>query len=163
MFDFFGGVPRLIVPDSLKSGVNTASFYAPEVNRSCGMMAAHYGVGILPPRPRKPRNKEKVEAEVRLAQPDILGRLRHQTFFSLSDCNVAIRSRPRRPIFEGSAGHAPPRPASGQGLRRHARVSTSVEPQGTGYQDRPWQLMRSGKNGLSGALDRLQLPPASRV
>ena len=49
MFRFFGGVPRLIVPDNLKSGVHKASFYDPEINRSYGMMAAHYGVGILPP------------------------------------------------------------------------------------------------------------------
>lgn len=34
MFRFFGGVPRLIVPDNLKSGVSSASFYDPEINRS---------------------------------------------------------------------------------------------------------------------------------
>lgn len=55
MFRFFGGVPRLIVPDNLKSGVNRACFYDPEINRSYGMMTSHYGVGVLPARPRKPR------------------------------------------------------------------------------------------------------------
>ncbi|MHC2738949.1 transposase [Bradyrhizobium liaoningense] len=54
MFRFFGGVPRLVVPDNLKSGVHRASFYDPEINRSYGMMASHYGVGVLPARPRKP-------------------------------------------------------------------------------------------------------------
>jgi transposase len=57
MFRFFGGVPRLLVPDNLKSGVHKASFYDPEINRSYGMMAAHYGVGVLPARPRKPCDK----------------------------------------------------------------------------------------------------------
>ena len=38
---------RLVVPDNLKSGVHRASFYDPEINRSYGMMASHYGVGIL--------------------------------------------------------------------------------------------------------------------
>lgn len=90
MFRFFGGVPRLIVPDNLKSGVHKASFYDPEINRSYGMMAAHYGVGVLPARPRKPRDKAKVESGVRFAQSYILGRLRHQTFFSLAECNTAI-------------------------------------------------------------------------
>ncbi len=90
MFRFFGGVPRLIVPDNLKSGVNRASFYDPEINRSYGMMAAHYGVGILPARPRKPKDKSKVENGVRFAQTCILGRLRHQTFFSLAEANAAI-------------------------------------------------------------------------
>jgi transposase len=92
MFRFFGGVPRLIVPDNLKSGVHKASFYDPEINRSYGMMAAHYGVGVLPARPRKPRDKAKVEAGVRFAQSYVLGRLRHQTFFSLAECNTAIAS-----------------------------------------------------------------------
>lgn len=90
MFAFFGGVPRLIVPDNLKSGVNHASFYDPEINRSYGRMASHYGVGVLPARPRKPRDKAKVENGVRFAQTCILGRLRHRTFFSLAEANEAI-------------------------------------------------------------------------
>ena len=90
MFRFFGGVPRLIVPDNLKSGVNHASFYDPEINRSYGMMASHYGVGVLPARPRRPKDKAKVENGVRFAQTCILGRLRRQTFFSLAEANAAI-------------------------------------------------------------------------
>ncbi|MDI2075050.1 transposase [Bradyrhizobium japonicum] len=90
MFRFFGGVPRLVVPDNLKSSVHRASFYDPEINRSYGMMASHYGVGILPARPRKPRDKAKVEAGVRFAQTYILRRLRRQTFFSLAEANAAI-------------------------------------------------------------------------
>ena len=90
MFRGFGGVPRLVVPDNLKSGVHKASFYDPEINRSYAMMAAHYGVGILPTRPRRPRDKAKVEAGVRFAQSAILGRLRRQRFFSLAEVNAAI-------------------------------------------------------------------------
>jgi len=90
LFRFLGGVPRLVVPDNLKSAIHKASFYDPELNRSYGMMAHHYGVGILPARPRKPRDKAKVEAGVRFAQTYILGRLRRQTFFSLAECNAAI-------------------------------------------------------------------------
>jgi hypothetical protein len=52
---------------------------------------AHYKVGMLPGRPRKPRDKAKVEAGVRFAQTYILGRLRHRTFFSLAECNAAIK------------------------------------------------------------------------
>src|SRR5271165_1365977 len=54
-------------------------------------MAAHYEIGILPARPRRPRDKAKVEAGVRFAQSYILGRLRNLTFFSLAECNAAIR------------------------------------------------------------------------
>jgi transposase len=91
MFRFFNGAPKLLVPDNLKSGVNKASFYDPEINRTYGAMAAHYSVGILPARPHKPRDKAKVEAGVRFAQSYILGRLRAQTFFSLAECNEAIK------------------------------------------------------------------------
>jgi len=90
MFRFFGGVPKLLVPDNLKSGVHKASFYDPEINRTYGKMADHYGVGVLPARPYKPRDKAKVEAGVRFAQSYILGRLRRLTFFSLAECNEAI-------------------------------------------------------------------------
>jgi transposase len=90
MFRFFGGVPKLLVPDNLKSGVNKASFYDPEINRTYGAMAFHYSVGVLPARPYKPRDKAKVEAGVRFAQAYILGRLRRQIFFSLAECNAAI-------------------------------------------------------------------------
>jgi transposase len=92
MFRFYGAAPRLLVPDNLKSGVNKPSFYDPEVNRSYGAMAAHYSVGILPARPGRPRDKAAVEAGVRFAQSYILGRLRNVAFFSLAECNAAIRA-----------------------------------------------------------------------
>lgn len=53
-------------------------------------MAAHYQVGVLPMRPRKPKDKAAVEVGVRVAQYYILGRLRNVTFFSLAECNEAI-------------------------------------------------------------------------
>jgi transposase len=56
MFRLYGAAPRLLVPDNLKSGINKASFYDPEVNRTYGAMAAHYSVGVLPARSRKPRD-----------------------------------------------------------------------------------------------------------
>jgi transposase len=90
MFAFFRGCPRLVVPDNLKSGIHKPSFYDPEINRSYARLAAHYRVGILPARPRKPRDKAKVEAGVRFAQSYILGRLRHLTFFSLAECQTAV-------------------------------------------------------------------------
>jgi transposase len=91
MFDFIQGCPRLLVPDNLKAGVNKASFYDPEINRTYGRMAEHYGIGIVPARPYRPRDKAKVEAGVRVAQFYILGRLRNRTFFSLAEGNQAIR------------------------------------------------------------------------
>jgi len=55
--DWIGSHVRFLVPDNLKSGVKKASFYHPEINRSYGRMTEHYTVGVLPARPRKPRDK----------------------------------------------------------------------------------------------------------
>jgi transposase len=90
MFNMLGGVPKLVVPDNLKSAIHKASFYDPEVNRTYGTLAAHYGIGVLPARPRRPKDKAKVEAGVLFAQRYILGRLRNRSFFSLAEANRAI-------------------------------------------------------------------------
>jgi len=63
MFRFFGGAPKLLVPDNLKSGVSKPSFYDPEINRTYGAMAAYYSVGILPARPGKPRIRPRSRLE----------------------------------------------------------------------------------------------------
>ena len=90
-FEFLGGVPELLVPDNLKSGVLHPSFYEPEIHPSYQDLARHYDTAILPARVRKPRDKAKVEAGVLLAQRWILARLRHRKFFSLGELNAAIR------------------------------------------------------------------------
>lgn len=56
-FEFFAGTSLLVVPDNLKSGVKTPCYYEPELNRTYGDLAIHYGVGILPARPYRPRDK----------------------------------------------------------------------------------------------------------
>ena len=87
----FGGAPRAIVPDNLKSGVKRAHRYEPELNPAYQDFAEHYGVAILPARVRKPRDKAKVESGVLVVERWILARLRNRTFFSLGELNAAIR------------------------------------------------------------------------
>ena len=89
---FLGGVPKALVCDNLKAGVTAASRYEPGVNRTYQDLAAHYGATIVPARPRKPRDKAKVEAAVLIVQRWILARLRNRRFFSLTELNVAIRT-----------------------------------------------------------------------
>lgn len=88
---FLSGVPRAIVCDNLKAGVTTASRYEPGVNRTYLDLAGHYGTAIVPTRPRKPRDKAKVEAAVLIVERWILARLRDRRFFSLFELNAAIR------------------------------------------------------------------------
>lgn len=59
--EFFGGVPRRLVPDNLKTGVDRPDLYDPKINRSYGELAAHYGCLVDPARSRKPRDKAQVE------------------------------------------------------------------------------------------------------
>ena len=87
---YFGGVPRAIVPDNLKSGVTRAHRYEPDLNPAYQDFAEHYGVAILPARVRKPRDKAKVEGGVLICERWILARLRDRTFFSLASLNEAI-------------------------------------------------------------------------
>ena len=74
-FAFFGGVPAMVVSDNLKSGITKACFYEPAVNRAYAEMAAHYGTAIVPARPRKPRDKAKVEVAVQVATRWIIAKL----------------------------------------------------------------------------------------
>jgi transposase len=85
-----GGTPRLLVPDNAKVAVIKACLYDPQVNRTYAEMAVHYGMAILPARPRRPKDKAKVEAGVLIVERWLLGRLRHHKFYGLSELNQAI-------------------------------------------------------------------------
>jgi len=89
-FQYFGGVPAIIIPDNLKSGVNTPCRYDPEINRSYHEMSVHYDTVIMPARVRKPKDKAKVEAGVLVVQRWILAALRHRQFFNLEALNAEI-------------------------------------------------------------------------
>ena len=89
-FEYFGGVPQIIVPDNLKAGVTNPCRYEPDVNPTYQDLAEHYGVTVIPARPAKPKDKAKAEAAVLLAERWILAPLRNHTFFNLSELNKSI-------------------------------------------------------------------------
>ena len=89
-FAFFGGVPELVVPDNLRSAVDKAHRYEPDINLTYQELASHYGVAVLPARVRRPRDKAKAEAGVQLIERWILAALRNRTFFSLGELNREI-------------------------------------------------------------------------
>ncbi|MGH6716336.1 MAG: IS21 family transposase [Bradyrhizobium sp.] len=89
--DAIGGVPRLLVPDNTKVAVIKPSRYEPQINRTYAEMAAYYDMAVLPARPRKPRDKAKVEVAVLIVERWLFGRLRNHTFYSLAELNQAIR------------------------------------------------------------------------
>jgi len=90
MWEYFGGVTEILVPDNLRSGVTKSDRYEPLLNESYSDMAMHYGTCIIPARVKTPRDKAKVEANVLVAERWILARLRNRLFTSLSEMNAAI-------------------------------------------------------------------------
>lgn len=90
-FAFFEGVPEIIVPDNPKAGVTRACRYEPDLNPTYQEMAFYYGAAVIPARPRKPRDKGKVENAVQVVERWILAALRNRTFFSLHELNQAIQ------------------------------------------------------------------------
>lgn len=90
-FGYFGVVPHLVVPDNLRSGVLKACRYEPDLNPTYQALAEHYGCAVLPARPRRPRDKAKVEGGVLIVKRWILAALHHRLFTSLAELNAAIR------------------------------------------------------------------------
>ena len=90
-FRYFRGVTAMIVSDNLKSGITKACFYEPNVNRTYQEMADHYDTAIVPARPKKPKDKAKVEVGVQVATRWVIAKLRKRTFSTIVELNAAIR------------------------------------------------------------------------
>ena len=89
-FEFLGGVPYMIIPDNLKSGVNKACRYEPDLNPTYHQLSEHYDTAVIPARPYKPKDKAKAEVGVQIVERWIMARLRKETFFSLQQLNHRI-------------------------------------------------------------------------
>ena len=89
-YNFFGGVPRVVVPGNLKSAIISNNKNGIVVNESYADLNRHYGVVVEPTRPRKPKDKPKAEQGLQAIQRVILARFRHHKFFSVDELNEAI-------------------------------------------------------------------------
>ncbi len=87
---YFGGTPAVIVPDQTRTAVKKICRYDPATNPSYAEFARHYDTCIFPARPRKPRDKAKVEAAVLVVQRWIIAVLRNRIFHSLQEINEAV-------------------------------------------------------------------------
>lgn len=134
-FEYFGCVPQILVPDNLKAAVNRACRYEPDLNPTYQDLAFHYGTAVIPARPRKPRDKAKVEAGVLLVQRWILAALRKRTFYSVHELNTAI---------SGLLEHLNNRPMRKIGKSRRQQFETLDRPAalplpGTVYEYATWR------------------------
>ena len=93
MWEYFGGVSEVVVPDNLKSGVTKAHRYDPDINANYQHLSEHYGFAIVPARVAEPKDKAKAENAVGIVERQILAALRHTTFTSIGEINAAIKPR----------------------------------------------------------------------
>ena len=93
MWEYFGGVSEIVVPDNLLSAVTKAHRYDPDINANYQHFSEHYGFAIVPARVREPKDKAKVENAVGCVTKQILAALRHITFTSIAEINAAIKPR----------------------------------------------------------------------
>lgn len=91
----FGGVPKVLVSDNLKSAIIKASKYEPTVNKVLEDFGNHYGMAIIPTRTYKPKDKALVENQVKMIYTRIYARLRNESFFDITSLNAAIKEKTR--------------------------------------------------------------------
>lgn len=92
MYENFGGVPRITVPDNLKSGVTKTHLYDPDVNPSYTELATYYGTAIVPARPRKPKDKSLTENGVNLVMSLFRWKYRDHVFTSPGEIREALKN-----------------------------------------------------------------------
>ncbi len=88
-----GGVPKVLVPDNLKSAIIKADRYEPDINRSLEDFCNHYKMAVLPARVRKPKDKALVENQVKIIYNRVYAKLRDITFFDFQSLNIAIKKK----------------------------------------------------------------------
>jgi transposase len=105
---WYGGVPKIIVPDNTRTAVTSARYYDPEINKVYWDFAQHYAVAVVPARIRKPRDKGSVESGVGWLEVWLLEWLRGQVFYSFRELNAAIKKRVkelRQKLFRRGRAH----------------------------------------------------------
>ncbi len=95
MFEFFGGVTPILIPDNCTTAVNhnKSDWYTPALNTTYHELAEHYNLAIIPARVRKPKDKPNVEGSVGKISTWITAALRNEQFFSLEELNAAISEK----------------------------------------------------------------------
>ena len=101
---YYRGVPKVLIPDNLKSAVEKSSRYEPSINEDFLDMANHYGCAVMPARSYKPLDKSLAENHVRILYTRVYAELSSIAFFSLKDLNQAILGcieKHNRMLFQG--------------------------------------------------------------
>ncbi|MFN3480905.1 MAG: IS21 family transposase [Thermodesulfovibrionales bacterium] len=87
-FEFFGGVPKRIILDNLRSGILRPNTYDPVFNRAYAECAKHYGFIIDPAKIRTAEHKGKVERRIPVIRQQFLST---HAFTDIRDANEKVR------------------------------------------------------------------------
>ena len=94
MYEYFGGVAKILVPDNCKTAViHNGKRKDQQINQIYQELAEHYGTAIIPARVRSPKDKPNAEGTVGNISTWITAALRNEQFFSLAELNRAIRKK----------------------------------------------------------------------
>lgn len=87
-FVFFGGIPKRVIPDNLKSAVVKALVHDPILGEAYRKLALHYGFLISPTIPHTPEHKGKVESGVHYLKRNFIA---GQEFVDIRTANQHLR------------------------------------------------------------------------
>lgn len=91
--EYYGGIPRIVIPDNCKTAISKPQYYEPQVNPAYWQWARHYEIAVIPARVREPQDKALVEESIGWLETWLLGWLRKQRFFSFAELNNTIQQR----------------------------------------------------------------------
>ena len=90
---YLGGVPKSVLCDNLRTAVKKSDRYEPSFTEVIDQLSLHYNTTFMATRPNKPKDKAAVEGAVKLVYQRIFAPLRHETFYSIQELNIAVREQ----------------------------------------------------------------------
>ena len=89
-FEYFSGVPRVLVPDQCATATDRTPAYVTEVNQTYYEFADYYGCAVDPARRGRPRDKGMVESAVNLVEQWVIASLAEDVFYTLEEYNAEV-------------------------------------------------------------------------
>jgi len=108
-FEFFGGAPKVVKIDNLKSGVLGANFYEPIIQHEYAQMLRFYGSSPFACKVRYPQEKGKVESGIKYVKNNFFKSNKEKDYYRVKDllrdwqdnvCNRKIHGTTRKVPYE---------------------------------------------------------------
>jgi transposase len=88
--EYFGGSPKVLLSDNLKSYVTKSDKYSPVFTLLSAQLGAHYEIELDSTRVAKPKDKASVERSVTLAYQNIYSHIHNEYYTDIQQLNNAI-------------------------------------------------------------------------